>query len=178
MRSFRSAKCSGRGQRVSAVGTFIIRRWTAPSRVLLRPCPLLCSKEKELHILVNNAYVVPIADDCNKLMIPLPSGICQLPEEMLTGQKYDLQFGVHVLGHYYLTTLLLPTLEATAKSTGIPTRVIDITSSFHHTTWQPLIRYETLAGGPARDASVSRRGQLYAQSKSVRRVKRPPWRPT
>ena len=32
------------------------------------------------------------------------------PVEETTAQEYDLQFGVNVLGHYYLTQLLLPLL--------------------------------------------------------------------
>ncbi|EKM54541.1 uncharacterized protein PHACADRAFT_175061 [Phanerochaete carnosa HHB-10118-sp] len=56
------------------------------------------SKERELHILFNNAGV----------MVP--------PIEQLTAEGYDLQFGTNVLGHWYFTQLLLSALQADAKS--------------------------------------------------------------
>ena len=42
-------------------------------------------------------------------------GVMLPPIDQLTGDGYDLQFGTNVLGHYYITTLLLPTLISTAK---------------------------------------------------------------
>ena len=48
-------------------------------------------------------------------MIKSGRGVMLPPIEQLTADGYDLQFGTNVLGHYYLTTLLLPTLISTAK---------------------------------------------------------------
>ncbi|KAJ7505236.1 hypothetical protein B0H11DRAFT_1977646 [Mycena galericulata] len=99
-------------------------------------------KETQLHVLFNNGGV----------MIP--------PIEQLTTQSIDLQFGTNVLGHFYLTKLLLPTLLATA-TTEKPARVINtssLASEFTHT-----INYNTLKESPARKKLGTSR--LYAQSK-------------
>lgn len=106
----------------------------------------------KLHILINNAGV----------MVP--------PLNMFTTQGYDLQWGTNVLGHYLLTKLLLPTMEATAAtmSPTDPVRIIDISSSTHFiniNTGANIISYETLHG----DSKVrTRLGDLglYSQSKS------------
>ena len=55
-------------------------------------------KESRLDILYNNA------------------GIMYPPHSLLTSHGHDAQFGTNVLGPYYLTTLLLPLLIATASS--------------------------------------------------------------
>jgi retinol dehydrogenase-12 len=38
------------------------------------------------------------------------------PIEQLTADGYDLQFGTNVVGPFYFTKLLLPTLLSTAKN--------------------------------------------------------------
>ncbi|KAF7314381.1 NAD-P-binding protein [Mycena kentingensis (nom. inval.)] len=79
------------------------------------------AQEKELHVLINNAGV---------LYAPAVGP--------LTQQGYDIQFGVHVLGHYLLTTLLMPTILSTAhgdisrKSTRV--RVVWVSSDGHEIT--------------------------------------------
>jgi NAD(P)-dependent dehydrogenase (short-subunit alcohol dehydrogenase family) len=45
----------------------------------------------------------------------------------LTAQGFEYTFGVNHLGHFYLTNLLLPRLEADA-----PSRVVSVTSIGHH----------------------------------------------
>ena len=87
------------------------------------------------------------------------------PIEMVTAQGYDLQFGTNVLGHYLLTNLLLPTIESTAKETGRPGRVIEVSSIMHVLSGNPIIHFETLKDGPARKRM--RVDALYSQSKSV-----------
>ncbi|KAJ6556182.1 NAD(P)-binding protein [Mycena capillaripes] len=67
-------------------------------------------KETQLHVLFNNG------------------GVMGPPIEQLTAQGYDLTFGTNVLGHFYLTKLLLPTLLATAAP-GKPARVINTSST-------------------------------------------------
>lgn len=72
------------------------------------------SKETTLDVLFNNAGV----------MFP--------PKDWLTVDGYDIQFGTNVLGHFYFTKLLLPTLIATAKSAPDgKARVITTSSSAH-----------------------------------------------
>jgi len=104
------------------------------------------SQEKELHILFNNGGV----------MIPAMKD--------LTKQGYDLQFGTNVLGHFYFTSLLLPTLSETAKASPPGTvRVITTSSSASFFFPKSDIDYETLRSGNARDKMGTQ--TLYAQSK-------------
>ncbi|PFH54116.1 hypothetical protein AMATHDRAFT_73111 [Amanita thiersii Skay4041] len=98
------------------------------------------SKENELHILFNNA------------------GVMSPPIDELTAQGYDLEFGTNVLGHFYLTKLLLPTLISTAKTTKV--RVVTSSSVIHYIG---SLDFDTFRDSPAR-----RRTKfpfLYAQSK-------------
>jgi retinol dehydrogenase-12 len=41
------------------------------------------------------------------------------PVEQKTADGYDLQFGTNTLGHFFFTSLLLPTLIHTAKHSTI-----------------------------------------------------------
>ncbi|KAG6808463.1 hypothetical protein H0H92_004035, partial [Tricholoma furcatifolium] len=101
------------------------------------------SKEKELHVLFNNGGV----------MIP--------PIELLTEQGYDLQFGTNVLGHFYLTKLLLPALLAGAKSSSDgKARVVNTSSSAH---MSGALDFNTFKDSPKRKKTAS--FTLYAQSK-------------
>jgi len=102
------------------------------------------SKEKELHVLFNNAGV----------MVP--------PIEQVTAQGYDLQFGTNVLGHFYFTKLLLPTLIATAKtSPDGKARVVNTSSSAHMLT--SGLDFNTFKDSPARTKKGTQ--TLYSQSK-------------
>ncbi|KIJ18178.1 hypothetical protein PAXINDRAFT_9260 [Paxillus involutus ATCC 200175] len=101
-------------------------------------------QENQLHILFNNA------------------GVMGPPIEMLTDDGYDLQFGTNVLGHFYLTKLLLPTLISTAKSSSEGTvRVVNTSSNVH---WLSGLRFDTFKDGPKRRAINPYR--LYGQSKT------------
>ncbi|PCH44323.1 NAD(P)-binding protein [Wolfiporia cocos MD-104 SS10] len=101
-------------------------------------------KEKELHILYNNA------------------GIISTPMEQLTEEGYDLVFGTNVLGHHLFTTLLLPALaEGASSSPDQHTRVIWVSSIAAYFT--PTIHWNTLRDGPER-RKVGK-GTLYNQSK-------------
>ncbi|KAF8985126.1 NAD-binding protein [Cyathus striatus] len=102
------------------------------------------SKEEELHILFNNA------------------GVMRPPIDSLTAQKYDLQFGTNVLGHFYFTKLLLPTLLATAKSCpDRNVRVVTTSSSGHELS--SGINFDTLKDTPKRKKKNPM--DLYSQSK-------------
>ncbi|KIM89111.1 hypothetical protein PILCRDRAFT_60821 [Piloderma croceum F 1598] len=101
------------------------------------------SKEKELHVLFNNAAV----------MAP--------PIELLTADGYDLQFGTNVLGHFYFTTLLLPALLLGGKTSGDGTaRVVNVSSSGHILS---NMNFNTFKDGPARKKAGTEK--LYFQSK-------------
>lgn len=102
------------------------------------------SLETNLHILFNNG------------------GVMTPPMEQLTSDGYDLQFGTNVLGHWYFTWLLLPTLQSTAKASpdGHARIVVTASSVAMFTT--------TIDWGILRDEPVrKKRGiqALYAQSK-------------
>lgn len=101
------------------------------------------SKETELHILFNNGGV----------MVP--------PIEQLTTDGYDLQFGTNVVGPFYFTRLLLPTLISTAKnSPDGHARILATASSAHLFT---ALNFDTFKDGPTRLSTSP--DILYAQSK-------------
>ncbi|OAX43192.1 NAD(P)-binding protein [Rhizopogon vinicolor AM-OR11-026] len=100
------------------------------------------SKEPVLHVLFNNA------------------GVMSPPIEMLTDDGYDLQFGTNVLGHFYLSKLLMPALLAAAATDG-SARVVNTASNGH---WLSGLDYNTFRDSPAR-RSKSPTG-LYSQSKT------------
>jgi len=89
-------------------------------------------------------------------------GVMIPPISELTKQGYDLQFGVNVLGHFYLTKLLLPVLTATAQLDphGSKARVVTISSGAHHLSG---ISYDCLKDTPQR-SKMTPEG-LYSQSK-------------
>ncbi|KAI0671229.1 NAD-P-binding protein [Trametes maxima] len=101
------------------------------------------SKEHELHILFNNAGV----------MVP--------PIDLVTEDKYDLQWGTNVLGHFYLTELLLPALFAGAQSSADHHARVITTSS--GAAYIGKLRYETFKDSPQRRKWSSQ--ALYSQSK-------------
>ncbi|KAL1750854.1 hypothetical protein FB107DRAFT_251852 [Schizophyllum commune] len=89
-------------------------------------------------------------------------GVAMCPVDMVTIDGYDCQFGTNVLGHFYLTKLLLPTLLSTAKnSTDGTVRVVNTASSGH--TIVDKIDFNTLKDGPARRKMSMT--NLYGQSK-------------
>ncbi|EJF57880.1 NAD(P)-binding protein [Dichomitus squalens LYAD-421 SS1] len=101
------------------------------------------SKEKELHVLYNNA------------------GVMWPPIEMLTKDGHDLQFGTNVVGPFLFTELLMPALiEGTKTSPDQHARVIVVSSSGAYA--------ETLHWGTFKDSPERRKlstQSLYYQSK-------------
>ncbi|KZT06459.1 NAD-P-binding protein [Laetiporus sulphureus 93-53] len=101
-------------------------------------------KETQLHVLFNNAAS----------MYP--------PVEDLTADGYDLQFGTNVLGHFYLTKLLLSILFETAKSSvGGKPRVVHVASVGHE--FVSGLDFETFKDCPKRREMNT--VKLYFQSK-------------
>ncbi|KAI5892224.1 NAD(P)-binding protein [Schizophyllum commune H4-8] len=103
------------------------------------------SKESQLHVLFNNG------------------GVMLTPVEKLTAQGYDMQFGTNVLGHFYLTKLLLPIMQSTAAAIGIPARVI-VTSSLMH-WFADKIDYGLLIGENEKKRKCAGTTYLYSLSK-------------
>lgn len=85
------------------------------------------------------------------------------PIDQLTADGYDLQFGTNVLGHYYLTTLLMPALLAGTKTSGDGHARVVNTSSIGH--WGSSLYFNTFKDGPARKKKGTE--SLYSQSKTV-----------
>jgi NAD(P)-dependent dehydrogenase (short-subunit alcohol dehydrogenase family) len=122
------------------------------------------TKERELHVLINNA------------------GVMAPPKEMVTNDGYDLQFGTNVLGqryrpglvspalililslqgHFYFAKLLMPLLLSTAKSTPSGTvRVLNVSSSGAY--YSSGLKFDTFKdGAPRRKLNT---WDLYFQSK-------------
>ncbi|KAJ7609787.1 NAD(P)-binding protein [Mycena polygramma] len=98
-------------------------------------------EETQLHVLFNNG------------------GVMAPPIEQLTAQNYDLTFGTNVLGHFYFTKLLLPTLLATAAP-GKPARVVN-TASTAAELFGDDINYNTLRDSPARKKAGTNNNELW-----------------
>lgn len=84
------------------------------------------------------------------------------PVGMTTIQGYDLQAGTNVIGHYLLTTLLLPALLA-ASEPGYKARVVTTSSIVHY--YIDRFHYDWAVDGPARRKVGTR--DLYKNSKFV-----------
>jgi len=97
-------------------------------------------------------------------------GAMSCPLDQVTIHGHDMQFGTNVIGHFYLTQLLLPTLIATAESSpDHHVRVVNVSSGAHWIAPSPgrggPILYDTLVDGPTRTKYGDQTG-LYAQSKA------------
>jgi len=105
-------------------------------------------KETELHTLYNNG------------------GVMYTPIDHVTTQGFDMQFGTNVLGHFYLTKLLLPVLTATAKKTPAGTvRVVNLSSIGHNYGAPEGIRWATLEKDSLEARKKLGTTKLYGQSK-------------
>ncbi|GLB38420.1 putative short chain dehydrogenase [Lyophyllum shimeji] len=99
--------------------------------------------ETELHILFNNAGV---------MFPPM--------EEEIDG--YDAQIHINVLGHFYLTKLLLPVLLSTARG-PIKPRILHVSSSGHYLAGSQPLDFQSFKCGPARRRRITE--EMYIQSK-------------
>ena len=93
-----------------------------------------------LHVLINNAGV---------MMCP----------RLDTKDGSEMQFGVNHVGHFLLTALLFPTLRASSTPEA-PSRVVNLSSSFHARGPREGILFDNLAWdqalpGPAYDPSIA-----------------------
>ncbi|KAF7327166.1 Short-chain dehydrogenase/reductase family protein [Mycena kentingensis (nom. inval.)] len=127
----------------------------ADLRSVRRAAEEFLEKEERLDVLFNNG------------------GVMTPPTEQLTAQGHDLQFGVNVIGHYFLTELLVPALLKSTVDTGIPARIINTASSGHAYVPRPGtgIDFISLKGSAERDAWIKKKGGfkapwcLYGESK-------------
>ncbi|KAJ7635521.1 NAD-P-binding protein [Mycena polygramma] len=98
-------------------------------------------------------------------------GVMITPPEQLTVQGYDLQFGTNVIGHFFLTELLLPALTRSHQITNVRARIINASSIGHQMAPGRGVELASLKGGPERDAWVRAAGgimgpwRLYGASK-------------
>ncbi len=125
------------------------------------------SREPQLHILFNNAYVTHFPDDVPyfpRLILHCRSGVMWPPKEMLTEEGYDLQWGIHVVGHWYFTELLMPALLAGVETS--PDRHARVVTTSSSAAYSQTINWDTLKDGPARKKQSTE--NLYGQSKFVR----------
>jgi retinol dehydrogenase-12 len=97
--------------------------------------------------------------------LPFTSGVMFPPLEKTTVDGYDLQFGTNVVGHFYLTKLLLPELRAGAQASPDGKARVVNTSSMGHQL-MPGLNFNTFKDGPARKKLDPKK--LYGQSKFVR----------
>ena len=97
---------------VGGVGEILVEELDLSSLASVRKCAKrLLASLAQVDILVNNAGI---------MMCPLTR----------TPEGHELQFGTNHLGHFLLTNLLLPLLEASAQNGGQP-RVVCVSSSAH-----------------------------------------------
>jgi NAD(P)-dependent dehydrogenase (short-subunit alcohol dehydrogenase family) len=71
------------------------------------------ARKLPLHVLINNA------------------GVMSPPRRVETADGFELQFGTNVLGHFALTGLLLPALQASASTSEPHPRIVTIASIAH-----------------------------------------------
>ncbi|KAF8130313.1 hypothetical protein EV363DRAFT_1432211 [Boletus edulis] len=112
-------------------------------RAIKRSVEEFLQRETQLHILFNNA------------------GVFRPPIELVTDDGYDLTFGTNVLGHFYLTKLLLPILISTTKSS--PEGTVRVVNTASHGHFFGNLQFDTFVDGPKRRADHTLR--LYGQSK-------------
>ncbi|KAJ7752968.1 NAD-P-binding protein [Mycena metata] len=105
-----------------------------------RAAEAFLSRDSKLDILFNNG------------------GVMISPPDLLTAQNYDLQFGTNVIGHFFLTELLLPALTKSFEESKVPARVIHTSSQGHAFAPEYGLAFESLKGGRERDAWVKKTG--------------------
>ena len=98
------------------------------------------ARGRPLHLLVNNA------------------GVMATPRET-TKQGHELQVGTNHVGHFLLTKLLRPVLEASA-----PARIVNVSSALH-TSGKPNRLFQTLESDPTYEKRRYARFSAYGDSK-------------
>ncbi|CAM0879414.1 unnamed protein product [Alopecurus aequalis] len=104
------------------------------------------------------------ADQFNSMNLPLNilinnAGVMFCPFQ-LSADNIEMQFATNHLGHFLLTNLLLDNMKATAESTGIEGRIVNLASIAHHHTYRKGIQFDEL-----NDQKVYNDKMAYGQSK-------------
>ena len=89
------------------------------------------------------------------------AGVMIPPVDQLTAQKFDLQFGTNVLGHFLFIRLLYPLLVSTTTPAD-PSRIVWVASSMQY-YFNPPIKYDWIGDTEVRGKQDP--WALYAQSK-------------
>lgn len=104
------------------------------------------------------------------VVLTLDRGVMAAPLDQLTKDQYDLQFGVNVLAHFHLTSILLPALLASPAP-----RIVNVASWGHRFAPAGGIQFDTLKGVKKigiipriPEMSLNERYKYYGQSKLVR----------
>jgi retinol dehydrogenase-12 len=104
------------------------------------------------------------ADQFNSMNLPLNilinnAGVMFCPFG-LSEDGVEMQFATNHLGHFLLTNLLLDNMKATAKSTGIEGRIVNLSSVAHLHTYPKGIEFDKLNDEKTYDDKMA-----YGQSK-------------
>ncbi|XP_044947338.1 short-chain dehydrogenase TIC 32 B, chloroplastic-like [Hordeum vulgare subsp. vulgare] len=104
------------------------------------------------------------AEQFNSMNLPLNilinnAGVMFCPFQ-LSEDGVEMQFATNHLGHFLLTNLLLDNMKATAESTGIEGRIVNLSSIAHEHTYPKGIQFDKL-----NDKKTFDRRSAYGQSK-------------
>ncbi|KAG2537975.1 short-chain dehydrogenase TIC 32 B, chloroplastic-like isoform X1 [Panicum virgatum] len=104
------------------------------------------------------------ADQFNSMKLPLNilinnAGVMLCPFQ-LSKDGVEMQFATNHLGHFLLTNLLLDNMKATAQSTGIEGRIVNLSSYAHHVTYPKGIEFDKI-----NDEKKYSDARAYGQSK-------------
>ncbi|VAI34139.1 unnamed protein product [Triticum turgidum subsp. durum] len=88
------------------------------------------------------------AEQFNSMNLPLNilinnAGVMFCPFQ-LSEDGVEMQFATNHLGHFLLTNLLLDNMKATAESTGIEGRIVNLSSIAHEHTYPKVIQFDQL----------------------------------
>lgn len=89
------------------------------------------AKATPLHILLCNGGVYPSNG-------PNFVEVASLKQGENSTTKLEVTFATNYLGHFYLTLLLLPLLRKSASESGIPSRIVNVSSELHRYTKGPV----------------------------------------
>ena len=114
--------------------------------------------ENTLHYLVNNAGIHYIS--------AVENAFTALNVSVVSKQGFDLVFATNYLGHFLLTSLLLPSLQSSAELAKIPSRIVAISSAKHLESDGSMLTLSSSSSSESGPEAAS--GELASQSFSHR----------